>query len=112
MDRQHAIRLGPTEREKYGVIATLEDGDGRRFAEQFVGRNATAVVVVLCRAKGWRIVSLSTPETIYRDLQGTREPLNRDERGSRAKGYASLPDRVNRPEVAMLAKLKAGDLLV
>jgi hypothetical protein len=82
---------GPTVREKYGCIATIQDENKKQFVIQTVGKDYIKQVVEICRNGSYKIICLSTPNTIYSDLVNVRE---------------------FRPEYAMLARYKAVDLLV
>lgn len=110
MRRVPAIFPSQDERRKYGCIATLER-DHERLSKQFRGTDAVRQVVAYCRENGWRIVCLSTPGTIYRDLQGTREDLYERER-FRSTGIATRPEGARLPERSMLTKAEADELLV
>jgi hypothetical protein len=104
-----SIRVSPTERHETGVIATLPDGK-RSFAEHFVGVNtiATRAIADHCDTFGLKIVCLSTPETIYRDLQGDR---HHDTDQVRAGDHRAPRDGVTTPETIMLGRIGRLDLL-
>lgn len=124
-------KMSGAQRAVYGCIATFELPDGTFRSEHF---NQTVdegeVVVVKSRQKRWKrtrtivgssalqqaveradrldakIASLTTPETILRDLQGTRAEL---EVRSDQKNPA---DTIRFPELAMLGKVGRRDLFV
>jgi hypothetical protein len=58
-----------------GLVATLRRGDEVQTVHFGGGtpREALAQLVGRCDAEGWRIVCISTPTTILRDLAGSRE---------------------------------------
>jgi hypothetical protein len=61
-----------------GVIVTCEHDDGPPLWTFHVPGPARAALARACRqidaaGAGWHIVSISSPRSIYRDLQGTRE---------------------------------------
>lgn len=106
------IRVNQERRFETGCIATLTDGE-RVFTQHFTGNGAEATQAVadFCDAHGFRIVTLSTPTSIYRDLQGTRAPLT--VRTGRVTGEEKpLNDRVDVPELNMLGKIGRRDLLL
>lgn len=98
----------------HGVIATLVRGDEvlvkhfdvdplRYFARIPVSgsgtKDAIKPLVEFCDAGGWKVRTISSPATIFRDLQGNRP------RGAEARDGAT----VLRPEHQLLAN--RGDLL-
>jgi hypothetical protein len=60
----------------YGAIVTFENAVGERLAVHRSGSKRIAVEQACAVATGYdssfRIISISTPETIYTDLQGAR----------------------------------------
>ena len=72
-----------------GMIATLTDGHVMHALGS--RRAALLAVVAECDRRGVRVQSLSTPQTIFRDLQGSRD----DHHGHLAEGpaFVSLPER-------------------
>jgi hypothetical protein len=89
----------------------MTDGDStvaRHFAGD--GRQATRAAAHYCDTHGLRIVCLSTPETVYRDMQGTRAEMDTHLR-LRITGSAQPRDIANRPETTMLGGIGRLDLL-
>jgi len=99
--RDLSMTLGGTERGSYGAIVSVcrldEPGEGVLHRTGMTTMNALrAIVADLDEADGdWRIVCISTPVTVYRDMQAARPT-----------GQGSLP-----PETMYLAKLRRTDLL-
>lgn len=94
--------------EHAGVIATLVRGD------QVVTIHKTGLPSVALRAVaracdryGWKVRSLSSPVTVYRDLDGARDQRSGDQRGGKTGGTV----KAARPEWAMLGKIGRTDLL-
>jgi hypothetical protein len=85
-------------RDEAGVIATLSDG----MVVYFGGATKKAVsnVADYCDEHGLRIVTLSTPRTIMRDLAGSRV--------ERKRGRTSV---LRLPEPDLLGQIGRGDLL-
>jgi hypothetical protein len=81
------------------IVTALRQDTGESWTLHRAGRGALAAVCkVLDDAEGdWRVLTISTPETVYRDLQGTR--------------YVEWGDRILTPEVGMLGKIRRLDLL-
>jgi len=61
-------------RSRDGVIATLVRG-AEVESRHFPGPAASESLAAYCDKHGWRVRTISTPQSIYRDLQGTREHL-------------------------------------
>jgi len=112
MQRRHNGYFGGDVRAEDGVIATLEL-DGRRFSKHFAQvihskgdrrrvktkqplESPNQQVIDYCDRTGAKVVCLSSPETIMRDLQGTRAEI--EIRGNRKQ----LEDVVRMPEQTML----------
>jgi hypothetical protein len=107
---RHALSLPPNERFAAGCIATLTDGE-RTFSQHFTGEGSEAVqaVAAFCDRHGVRVLCLSTPATIYRDLQGhRREELPRKQR--RVTAIGTRPETLRLPEPAMLSRIGRRDL--
>ena len=80
-----ALSLGETEREVVGMIATArEQTTGALWTLHRGGKPTAAlraIIEALERDEGdWRIVSVATPPTIYRDMQGIREAVDQQGR--------------------------------
>lgn len=98
-------QLVNTERRfETGCIATLSDGISRHFVGS--GADATRAVADYCDEHGLKLLCISTPGTIWRDLQGSREvaaPREADRRSRQA--FLRLP------ESAMLNAIGRQDIL-
>jgi hypothetical protein len=107
---RHALTLAPSERFSTGCIATLSDGE-TTFSQHFTGEGSEAVQAVAdyCDRHGLRVVCLSTPATVHRDLQGhRREEQPRKQR--RVVAIGTRPETLRLPESAMLARIGRRDL--
>ena len=91
-----------------GVNATLARGDERE-SFHFPGRSAMADLVAHCDRFDYRVVTISTPRTIYRDLQGSRETLANFTHSTGRKGQRMA--QVNTPEAKALGRIGRKDLL-
>lgn len=91
-----------------GMIATLRMSHGALRAQHFTGTGteATRAVAAFCDTHGARIVSLCTPDTIYRDLQGSRAIDVWTAQRRRRREH-----RVDLPEDRILAAIGRTDLL-
>lgn len=66
--------LNPEQRKEVGFLVTLVRGDEERTMHVTGPRKASLrEVAELCDREGWLVQSLSTPESILRDLQGSRQ---------------------------------------
>jgi len=109
--KARSIRVPPDQRFQTGCIATLTNGT-TTHVQHFTGVGPEAVrsVAAFCDRHGMRVVSLSTPETVYRDLQGSREVQSM--RRGRVTGIEKpLAARVDVPERWMLGKIGRRELL-
>lgn len=97
--------LSQSERERYGCIVDFSDGRARWFPGTSGLREATEYA----DANGLRIKTVSTPSTIFRDLQGTRAKDAHGERGR--QGSRLVAGVVVFPEQHMLGLLGRQDLL-
>lgn len=98
-----------SQRFETGMIATLV-GDDVVTAKHFVGEGMSALadIIDFCDRHSLKVRCLSTPDSIYRDLQGSRA-----QRGTSRKVDLSLPEApevVRYPEQAMLGKWGRADL--
>lgn len=103
------LRISGPKRAVCGIIATLRNmTDGRMKSMHETGPFVTSVskIAATCDALGpeWRIVSLSSPTSIFRDLQGTRNQRIGD--GTRQASYDPRT-----AECKLLGKIKRLDLL-
>ena len=80
--------LNSYERANYGVCATLRTEDGEHRTREFMGpvKSAVLELVAYCDLHGWKVVSMSTPQTIYSDLQGRDVPT------TKRRGRLTLPE--------------------
>lgn len=95
-----SLAVAGRDRMEAGCIVTARNQvTDERWVLHKSGQDALAAVCrELDEAEGdWRILVISTPESVYRDLQGTR--------------YTEWADRVLNPEVGQLGKLARLDLL-
>lgn len=100
--RGATLSLGGWQRSAFGCIVTAHEQEtGRTDTLHEKGLPLSALRSICdrldLREGSWRIVSVSTPETIFRDLQGTRRHEGRD--------------LLQLPEQAMLARIGRRDLL-
>jgi len=72
----HSMPMGGTEGERYGAIVTLENADGERLVVHRAGRVRAAISEASDVARRFddtfRVICVSTPNTVYADLQGAR----------------------------------------
>lgn len=102
--------LSPSERADYGVIATLDDGSV--IVRKGTPTDALLAVADYCDVHGFKIRTLSSPETIYRDLQGTRDGLSDTERGGPLNPHNTHRSQLLAlPEFNMVARIGRSDLL-
>jgi hypothetical protein len=98
--------LSGDRRNEYGCIVTFEDGDGGRLTLHATGPAGLAVsglcATALARDPSYRLISYSTPETIYGDMQGNRADI---------VGPTGLVRRQPRPEAQILGRIGRIDLL-
>jgi hypothetical protein len=104
--RTHTFPLSGQARDEYGCIMTFEAADGARLTLHRTG-SARESVRALCeialeRDPSYRLLSYSTPETIYGDMRGARA----DVVGSQGK-----TQRSTRPEAQALGRVGLIDLL-
>lgn len=62
------LQISGEERQDYGCIVNFSDGDCRWFP----GRDGAREAAEYADRSDLKITTISTPETIYRDLQGPR----------------------------------------
>lgn len=110
MARVSRFSLGSWTRNSEGCIATF-DHAGERWSRHFATAGYVQAIADYADAHGAKIVCLSTPETIHRDLQGTREDIDpyvtRQTRIEK-QGF----DRVAVPEVSILGRIGRTDLIL
>lgn len=93
-----SLELRPGERSDYGVTVTVREQTSREM-DVLVGNGPVmSALMQVCdsidgRPGCWRVVSVSSPATIFADLQGARDP------------------DTTRPETVMLAKVGRLDLI-
>jgi hypothetical protein len=109
--RNYSLRITEGMRIATGVTATLIR-DGRTHSQHFAGNgtDSTRAVADYCDRHGYRVVCLSNPSTIYRDLQGSRAQVKTN--GGDSWFYARPPvNDLATPEAFMLGKIHRTDLL-
>ncbi len=72
-NRHMELSITSGQRFETGILATLARNDVLT-TRHIVGHNRDAMraLAELCDAEGWKIVCVSTPATIFRDLHGSR----------------------------------------
>lgn len=104
-----------TRRERFesGLIATLRRGDvyvSRHFLGE--GLDRLRDLAAYCDRGGWKVVTISTPDTILGDLQGSRRYTARGRTPiGLGAGYAIHDNAVLMPEDRMLRHIGRLDLL-
>lgn len=83
---------------------------GELVSFHFPGPAAVAKCAAHCDRFGYRVVTLSTPRTIYRDLQGTRQTLSDWNEHTEGRTGNRMIQR-NTPEPKLLASIGRLDLL-
>lgn len=79
------VGLSPAERRQHGVIVTARDQQtGERRTVHRAGDTTTRCLAAACAevvswGPQWMVATVSTPRSIFRDLQGTRRTLGRQE---------------------------------
>lgn len=107
-DKTHERQLGlpPSERALYGATVTLRNQRTRAVRSeaytQMTALQGVALAVAACKALGpeWLIVSISTPQTIYRDAYASRLPVGG---GAQLDRPSSTP---HRPELDYLTRCR------
>jgi len=87
------------EKKKYGCIVTFSDGTSKHF----IGEKYLQQMADFADQLEVKVSTISTPATIFRDLQGTRKPFESKHR--------QLRDIIHTPESAMVAQIKRQDLI-
>lgn len=110
------LALNPNDRE-YGVIVTCSHIDGPPLWTFHIpggSGNAlkTACRMIDARGIGWRILSVSSPQSIYRDMSGTRQDHSVRESVGRTTGSSNRRNEDPRSyELMMLGRTGRLDLL-
>lgn len=111
MSRREGIKdlsISPDDRHDTGLIATLDDGTARHFVG--AGTEATRALADHCDKHDAKVVCISTPRSIYRDLQGGRGALDgRDQPVTPGKGH--VPRTSATTERITLSKIGRQDLI-
>lgn len=100
---------GGAVRAEYGCILTFENAQGQTLTLHRVGP-PTKMVPEMCDQalaldETFRVVSYSTPSTVYTDLQGHRL-------GGQREAYANDSNpRANTPEVQILGRIKRMEMI-
>lgn len=101
---RHGFGITTGQRFETGVTVTFSDGTARHFTGS--ARDALTDAAAHADSRDLRVRTISTPQTIYRDLHGTREQLDTDkDKKHRSTG-------TNTPEARMLGMIGRKDLLV
>lgn len=98
--RARELGISALDRRAAGGVVTLREvASGATLVRHVKGRAwATGIAELADSLPGdWRVVSISTPATVYRDLQGTRKH--------------PWTDSVQFPEAGILGKIDRLDLL-
>lgn len=100
----------PPDERLHGVIVTLEHDDGPpllSFHKPGRVTDAMRAAVFACDALGasWRIVSISTPRSIFRDLQGPRTMREREPRADETQREGHDPRDFEARELSKLGRL-------
>jgi len=110
--RSKYLRLGEGQRDG-GVIVTAQHDDGRLRTLHIPGPSRAALREVCEQidemGEGWFIAAISTPRTIYRDLQDARSAGGG--RGHMTTGRDNRFMADPRPELIMLDAVGRRDLL-
>lgn len=109
MEPARSLVMSGAERVVYGGIVTLVR-DGEVDVHRWSGPGWLLALAAYCDAGGWKVRVISTPTTIYRDLQGTRANTTPPVRPIRG-GETQPRDVVQTPERQLLARIKRIDLL-
>lgn len=92
------LGISGEEKQRYGCIVVYTDGTMKHFR----GRNYLQQAADFADQLEVGISVMSTPATIFRDMQGTRRPFTAKKR--------QLADILHLPETALLAQIKRNDL--
>lgn len=95
------MQLSPDEREKYGVIVDFSNGQARWFP----GSDGVKKATEYADREELKIRTISSPRTIYRDLQGRRDSRRTKDGSDTGEVGVYLP------EVRFLGLLHRADLL-
>jgi hypothetical protein len=105
--------ITPGQRFATGLIATVRHG-GAVESRHFVGTTTDALtdLAAWCDAVDGRIKSISTPQTIYRDLHGSRRvAVDRQAKNRKASYSAHYDALIEIPEPKLLGRIGRKDLL-
>ena len=86
------------ERKRLGVIVQFENG----ISKQFTGGDTTRQAAAFADQYETKISVISSPDTIYRDMQGTRRPIVQTKR--------QIQDTMFLPELRTLSSIGRKDL--
>ena len=105
MDRiaRHSFGVTTGQRFSTGCIVTFSNGTVRHFTG--AGLAALRSAAEYADTHGLLVQTVSTPQTIYRDLHGTREQIGTD------KDKTHRSTNMNLPEARMLGAIGRKDLL-
>ncbi len=92
--------------KKYGLIVTFENPAGQTLTLHREGPPKEAlrqaIAIALAKDETYRVASVSSPETIYRDLQGSRGTDS-------TKGLLNFPELSKVPFAMLHPRLQRGD---
>lgn len=110
MPRLASRLVSPSLRLATGCIATLVR-DGGVTTRHFPG--GAVAVAEFCDRDGWRVLTYSTPDSIWRDVQGSRSYTKRGRRYANAPGRspASIQNAVSCPERLAFGRIGRLDVL-
>lgn len=113
MAKLPSLSITPGERFSTGLIATVRNSEGMH-SRHFVGssRDAAREMAAWCDAIDGLVVSISTPGSIYRDLQGTRSAMVDRQESRRMNNHEHRSDNMlELPEPRLLGMIGRADLL-
>jgi hypothetical protein len=99
----HGFGVTPGQRFATGCIVTYTDGTVRHFTGS--GHASTRAAAEYADLHDLHVRTISTPQTVYRDLHGSREQMVTDS----DKTHRSV--NLNLPEVNMFGAIGRKDLL-
>jgi len=102
-----SMPMGGHEAVKYGAIVTLENSEGQRLVLHRHGRVRAAVIDAATVARRldptFGIICVSTPNSIYADMQGARVHVHQG-----FAGLAQLPELARVPAALLHPSLRLG----
>ena len=102
--------MGGESRRIYGCIVTFRNSQGKTLSIHREGAPTKAlkqaIAIALSHDETFKVISVSSPETIYRDLQGSREHLT-----GRSDGEGARTPVVAFPELSKVPAALLDDSL-